>query len=175
MDPITLAYILIAFGIVLLVAEMFVFTGGIIAGAGACLALVGVALLFAYGPTQTALASLLGLCLGGPALAGLMFYLWPYSRMSRKLIKAAEEDVTVASMAGNSALEGLKGRTGKAVSPLRPSGIAEFDGRRIDVITEGMMVEAGRWVKCIEVRAGKVLVRPTAEPASGGLEAADFS
>ena len=45
-----------------------------------------------------------------------------------------------------------------------------FEGKRIDTITEGMMVEAGDWVKCIDVRAAKVVVRPIPKPDIGLLE-----
>ena len=78
-------------------------------------------------------------------------------------------------MAGNAELEGLRGKTGRTVSPLRPSGVAVFDGRRIDVITEGLMVDAGQWVKCIEVRANKVIVRPADPPTLDDFENASFS
>ena len=79
---------------------------------------------------ETAVMALLSLCVGGPLLGGLLFYLWPYSPMGRRLIKATEENVTVASMAANVELEGLRGKIGRTVSPLRPSGVAVFDGRR---------------------------------------------
>jgi membrane-bound serine protease (ClpP class) len=95
--------------------------------------------------------------------------------MGRKLIKTAEEDVTVADMAGNAGLEALRGKTGRAVSSLRPSGVAVFDGRRIDVITEGLMVEPGQWVKCVEVRANKVIVRPADPPSLDDFENVSFS
>ena len=175
MDPINLAYILIAVGVVLVLAEMVVPTGFVLVVVGACLALVGVALLCAYGTMETAIMALLSLCVGGPLLGGLLFYLWPYSPMGRKLIKATEETVTVASMAANVELEGLRGKVGRTVSPLRPSGVAIFNGRRIDVITEGLMVDVGQWVKCVEVRANKVLVRPADAPTLDNFENADFS
>src|SRR5262245_65756457 len=138
MNPITLAYILIAVGLILVLAEMFVPSGFVLVVIGAFLALVGVRLMFAYGTMETALMALLSLCVGGPLLGGLLFYLWPYSPMGRKLIKATEESVTVASMAANQELEGLRGKTGRTVSPLRPSGVDVFDGRRVDSHPEGL-------------------------------------
>ena len=36
------------------------------------------------------------------------------------------------------------GRTGTALSPLRPAGIAEIDGARVDVVSDGGFIEAGR-------------------------------
>jgi len=175
MDPILIAYILIAVGVVLVLAEMVVPTGFILVAIGVCCVFVGIGLLFVHGSTETALMALLSLCVGGPILGGLVFYLCPYSPMGRKLIKAAEQDATIASMPANLELENLRGKIGRAVSPLRPSGIAEFDGRRIDVITEGMMVEAGQWVKCFEVRANRVVVRPADPPSLEEFENASFS
>ena len=75
----------------------------------------------------------------------------------------------------NLELEQYRGRIGRAISALRPSGVVDFDGRRVDVITEGMMVEPGQWVRCIDVRTGRVLVRPVEKANLGDLEAADFS
>jgi membrane-bound ClpP family serine protease len=175
MDPLLLAYILIGVGVVLVLAELFVPTGFILVVVGVCCALVGIGLMFVHGSMENALTALLSLCVGGPLLGGMLFYLWPYSPMGRKLIKAAEEDVTVANMAGNVELEALRGKTGRTVSPLRPSGVAVFDGRRIDVITEGLMVEPGQWVKCVEVRANKVIVRPADPPTLDDFENASFS
>jgi membrane-bound ClpP family serine protease len=175
MDPLYLAYLLIAVGVVLVIAELFVPSGFVLVVIGACCALVGVGLMFVHGSMETALMALLSLCVGGPLLGGLVFYLWPYSPMGRKLIRSAEQDVTIATMAGNAELEGLRGKTGQAISPLRPSGVAVFDGRRIDVLTEGLMVEPGQWVKCVEVRANKVIVRPADPPTLDDFENATFS
>jgi membrane-bound serine protease (ClpP class) len=60
------------------------------------------------------------------------------------------------------------------MSALRPAGITDFDGRHVDTITEGFMVEPGQWVRCIDVRAGKVVVRSAAEPKLSDLENADL-
>src|SRR3954468_2395912 len=134
MDPLTLAYILIAVGVILVVAELFMPTGFILVVVGVCCALVGIGLMFAHGSMEDAMMALLSLCVGGPLLGGLVFYLWPYSPMGRKLIRAAEDESTVATMTGNVGLDALRGKTGRAISSLRPSGVAMFDGRRIDVI-----------------------------------------
>jgi membrane-bound ClpP family serine protease len=175
MDPLIFAYILIAVGVVLVLAELVIPTGFILVAIGVCCLFVGVGLMFVHGSTDTALMALLSLCVGGPLLGSLLFYLWPYSPMGRRALKGTDIDATISSMAGNVGLEALRGKTGKAVSPLRPSGVAEFEGRRIDVITEGIMVEPGEWVKCIDVRANRVIVRPADKPSVDDFENADFS
>ena len=64
---------------------------------------------------------------------------------------------------------------GRTLSALRPAGVVDFDGRRVDTLTEGMMVDPGTMVRCIDVRAGKVVVRPIEKPDLGDLETAIFN
>ena len=67
------------------------------------------------------------------------------------------------------------GRFGRTLSTLRPGGVADFDGRRVDVLAEGIMVDPDQWVRCIDVRAGKVIVRLADKPpVLDQLENADF-
>jgi membrane-bound serine protease (ClpP class) len=47
---------------------------------------------------------------------------------------------------------------------MRPSGTVEFDGRRVDAMTEGVMLDAGVWVRCLEVKGGRVIVREMESP-----------
>ena len=48
---------------------------------------------------------------------------------------------------------------------MRPSGAVVFDGRRVDALTEGLMLDAGVWVRCVAARAGKVVVRQIDPPS----------
>jgi membrane-bound serine protease (ClpP class) len=90
------------------------------------------------------------------------------------MLPSPEEDATLASTPARLELEELRGRIGRTLSALRPSGVCDFDGRRVDTITEGMMVEPGQWVRCVDVQAGKVVVRPVDKPDLGELETAIF-
>ena len=62
------------------------------------------------------------------------------------------------------------GRRGTAVSPLRPSGIAAFDGERVDVVSEGMFIEAGAALDVIHVDGNRIVVR---QARAGSPEGAD--
>jgi membrane-bound ClpP family serine protease len=48
--------------------------------------------------------------------------------------------------------------TGEAVSTLRPSGIAKFNGRRVDVVADGEWIEAGQAVKISSTSNGHISV-----------------
>jgi membrane-bound serine protease (ClpP class) len=54
----------------------------------------------------------------------------------------------------------LRGRTGTAVSYLRPAGIASVDGRRVDVLTEGEFIAAGTPIRVVRVEGARVFVEP---------------
>ena len=178
MDSATGAYASLAVGFLLLIAfgelsflENFETTGWLF---GIFFCSVGIVLLLSRGDNQSMLIALLAICIGIPLYSAL-YHDFPPLPFSRRLIKSHEDDVTVASISANVELEDLRGRVGRVVSPLRPSGIADFDGRRVDVITQGMMVETGSYVRCLEVRAGRVIVSPVEKPATTDLERDDFS
>jgi membrane-bound serine protease (ClpP class) len=118
---------------------------------------------------------LIGVSIALPVLGSLLLHYWPKTRWGKRFfLNAPEEDATVGSMPVIQELGDLRGRLGRAISALRPSGVVDFDGRRVDVITEGMMVEPGEWVRCLDVKAGRVVVRPVSKPNIGDLESADF-
>jgi membrane-bound ClpP family serine protease len=173
MDPLTIAYLLIVLGLGLLVAEVFLPTGGVLFIASSLCILGGVVLTFVYGDTATGMVTLLSVFVVVPFVATLMLYIWPRTPMGKRLILRDRDEVT-AQMPVMLELEGLRGRYGRALSDLRPAGAVEFDGRRVDAMSEGMMVAAGAWVRCVDVRFGTVVVRQVDAPDLGDLESADF-
>jgi membrane-bound serine protease (ClpP class) len=175
MKPLVLAFILIAVGLLLLLAEVLI-PSGICFVIAVCALVGGVAMTFIYQEDPyTGWLTLLFVFVVVPLIGTLVLRLWPRTPMGRRFFLAgAEEDATVASMPVNIELEQLRGRIGRTLSPLRPAGVTEFDGRRVDTLSEGMMVEAGQWVKCIDVRAGKVIVRPIDKPNLEDLESAEL-
>lgn len=55
----------------------------------------------------------------------------------------------------------LLDQAGTALTHLRPSGAALIGGRRVDVVTEGPMVERGSPVQVVAVEGIRVVVRKT--------------
>ena len=56
-------------------------------------------------------------------------------------------------------VKNLVGKTGRTLTALRPSGIAEIDGRRVDVVTEAEFIGKGESVLVESVEGMKVLVK----------------
>jgi membrane-bound serine protease (ClpP class) len=53
----------------------------------------------------------------------------------------------------------LLGKQGMTHTTLRPSGIAMIEGRRVDVVTEGVVLDAGVPVEVVKVEGNRVVVR----------------
>jgi membrane-bound serine protease (ClpP class) len=171
----TLGLGLVGLGFLLLVAELFLFSSGILLVLSGASLTSGVVLTFLY-DTTAGLLALIGVFFALPSIFVLFARVWPHTPLGKRfLLTAPPEDATVAAMPVNQELEQLKGRIGRTLSSLRPAGVVDFDGRRIDTVTEGMMVEPGQWVRCIDVRAGRVVVRPVEKPNLGDLETAIFN
>ncbi|MBQ7785518.1 MAG: hypothetical protein IJ381_05160 [Clostridia bacterium] len=63
----------------------------------------------------------------------------------------------------NKDMQVLLGRRGKTTSVLRPAGIADFDGVRLNVVTEGGFVEKGCAVEIIKADGSSIVVRSVKE------------
>ncbi len=48
---------------------------------------------------------------------------------------------------------------GPALTQLRPSGVALINGQRVDVVTEGGLIERGAAVKVVTVEGARIVVR----------------
>jgi membrane-bound ClpP family serine protease len=55
----------------------------------------------------------------------------------------------------------LRDRFGRVVARLQPAGAVDFGDRCVEALADGADVEAGAWVRCVGVKEGRVLVRPT--------------
>lgn len=59
-------------------------------------------------------------------------------------------------------LRELIGREGKTGTVLRPAGIAEFDGVRLNVVTEGEFIDKDKAVAIVSVEGSRIVVRACA-------------
>jgi membrane-bound serine protease (ClpP class) len=59
------------------------------------------------------------------------------------------------------------GAHGTAASPLRPAGIADIGGARVDVVTEGEYVDAHEPIEVLRVEGNRVVVRLARDPGKG--------
>src|SRR5262245_36995481 len=174
----TLGLCLFGVAFLLLTAELFVPSHGVLAVLALAAVAVGVVLIFKHFKDDVTSALVLtgGLLLGMVLVVGLLVRLWPSTPLGRRLLLTrSTEDITLAALPANQELEGLKGKYGRTLSELRPAGVVDFDGRRVDCVTEGMMIEPGVLVRCVEARSGRVVVRQADRPDITELETGIFN
>ena len=127
---------------------------GMIAGiAGFGCLVAGVVVAYLNFDVRTANLVFLAVVVGLIAGALCWFKFFPQSRLAKLFISQR----TVGDI-GTEKPE-LLHQTGTAFTPLRPSGTAVINGKRIDVVTEGPFVERGSPIKVVEVEGARVVVR----------------
>lgn len=159
------ATLLLSLGFALVVAEVFFPS----LGALSILAVLslGGSVLFAFRETNEAGYTFLAIAIfGGFGTALLAFKLLPRTAWGRKIIIAGPSFAQDPA-ATDPHTKDLLGKSGRALSMLRPAGIAEIDGRRVDCVTVGEMIEAGADVKVTRIEGNRVVVaRASRSPES---------
>lgn len=157
--------LLVGAGLVLLVLELFVIPGFGIAGtlgivallAGLSLSVIGTGASweFILGAVGRVVFSLLLAVLASL----LMLRVLPHLPFGRRLIL----DTGLGTDAGYTSTperdRSWMGKRGIAHSPLRPAGIAEIEGERVDVVSEGDLIEAGQPIEVVRVDGNRIVVR----------------
>ncbi len=146
-------------GLTLLVVEVFIPSGGLIGFLAVGFLGVGVWKAFAISATAGLLA-LLGLVLMLPVVFSIAIYLMPRTPLGRWMFlrPPAPDEVEPERPAG-SRLDHLIGQFGRAITPLRPSGVVDFDGRRLDGLAEEGLIPSGTLVRAVHIRGGSLVVR----------------
>ena len=154
MEPLTLYLTLLVAGFVLIGAEIFI-PGGILGIFGSMIWIAAAVIGWKHFPAPWNMLSALSLLLAGALTFVIWIKFFPKSRMGKTLsLQVSGEDNK-----SHTTTEALPiGTAGEALSTLRPSGIASFDGRRVDVITDGEWIEAGQAIKISSTTDGHISV-----------------
>jgi len=146
-----LAIALLVIGFVLMFFEILL--PGMVLGACAVLSLIA-SVTVAYSTNTNHGNIFLIIALVSLAVFVIGFVYWfPNSYMGRK--------VTSTSIVGDLGIDlsGLINQTGSAYTNLRPSGTAVIGSQRVDVVTEGAMIDKDTAVRVVAVEGNRVVVR----------------
>lgn len=142
----------------LIAAEVFIPSGGLL-GLGALVALVaGMVLFFRH----SALAGWIGVFVALVMIPSLLvgaYKVLPHTRFGKQVILAPPVRQRGDAIADTPELSKLLGRTGRVLTTLRPVGMCDFDGQRVESVAESGFVPKGRMVKVIHVEGTQVTVR----------------
>ncbi len=160
--------LLIALGLGLIALEVYVVPGiGVVGFGGGGAIIAGVIYAFVtHGATGGAFAALGTLALGG----GMFYLMWESGAWDRFVLAADLRRDADADARENDARSRYLGRSAVAITPLRPGGIVEVDGERVEVQTEGEFIASGSLVRVVAMDRRRFFVRlaeaPAIEPAA---------
>jgi membrane-bound ClpP family serine protease len=145
-------------GIILIILELLVIPGFGVSG------ILGIAALFAgiIFISNTWYEAVL-YSFGTIIILGILVY-WSFRfkgtrKIWERLSLSTRQTNDTGYTAPKNSYEDYLGRYGTAITQLRPAGTADFQGDRVDVVTEGGYIEAGSKVKVIAVEGVRIIVR----------------
>lgn len=145
-------------GLGLLVLEMFMPGFGVPGVSGIVLLLAGAVLV----GIKHGLLAAVGLIVIIVALVAIMLSVALKSaadgRLSKSKLILHESESSQEGFLSSGDMSVFLGREGETRTALRPSGIAEFDGVRLNVVSDGVFIAQGVRVKIVRVDGNRILV-----------------
>ncbi|MGE7982500.1 NfeD family protein [Solibacillus sp. NPDC093137] len=148
--------IIFVIGLILLIAELFV-PGGIIGIIGGAL-MIGSLLFAGESFVHMAYSILIAMIIAGIGMVILMKFFGKKLHMFNRLVLRDATTTEEGYVSNKNRIE-LIGKTGQAITPLRPSGTVIVDQDRLDVVTQGGYIDAGKTVEVVKVEGSRIVVR----------------
>lgn len=147
--------VLMVVGFLMIAAEVFV-PGMILGLLGALCLLAGIGWSYAeYGLVTGTLM------LAGTGIVGTLAFLGWMAAFPKTFVGRQVINRNAVARPSNTEREALLGAAGEAITPLRPSGTARLNGRRVDVVAEAGFIEQGAPIHVVLVEGNRVVVRPS--------------
>jgi len=91
-------------------------------------------------------------------MLGIFLALVSKGRLPGKMI-LKESETLEQGFSGTEDMSYLMGKTGEVVTICRPVGNVDFDGVKLEVVTQGEFIQKGETVEVIEIEGNRVVVR----------------
>lgn len=155
------AAILITLALLLLLAELFIPSGGLLSAFAAVSLVGGLVCLFLI-DVMVGMMGLVATLFFLPILIGIGIKIFPRTPVGRMTMLSQSQESGVISYDPNVSRSGseLIGQEGVAETEMRPVGTVRLDGKRIECFAEGGIVLPGTPVKVTRVQGMEIKVRP---------------
>ena len=91
-------------------------------------------------------------------MLGIFLALVSKGRLPGKMI-LKESETLEQGFSGTEDMSYLMGKTGEVVTICRPVGNVDFDGVKLEVVTQGEFIQKGETVEVIEIEGNRVVVK----------------
>lgn len=172
-----IAMMTLALGLALLVAEVFIPSGGVIMTVAAVTFAVSVwAAWQAWVKTDQMtmfLTYILALLVLFPSVLSGAFHVFPRTEYGKRLMSPPSREELEPYVAETERLTRLIGKTGTSLTRLAPGGMVVVEGDRLHAESEGMLIPSDAPVKVLALKGNRLLVRQQRE--SRAIEASPVS
>ena len=142
----------------LLIAEVFVPSGGVISICALACLVGGILIFFRHSPATgwmgVAIAAIMI-----PAVLILAYKIFPKTRFGKSVTLTPSVRKVGDAIPDTEKLQELLGAVGIVLTPLRPVGMCDFQGRRVECVAESGYVDNGEEVQIIKVEGTQLTVR----------------
>ena len=142
----------------LIVAEVFVPSGGLISVCALACLIGGIVIFFRHsttaGWTGVAIAAIMI-----PSVLVIAYKIFPSTRFGKSVTLTPPERQQGDAIPDTPELKELLGAVGVVLTPLRPVGMCDFSGQRVECVAESGYVDKGQKVKVIDVESTQLTVR----------------
>ncbi len=146
----------------LIVAEVFVPSGGLISICALACLIGGVSIFF----HQSTTAGWVGVGTAAvmiPSVLIMAYRIFPKTRFGKSVTLTPPQRRQGDAIPDTEQLKGLLGAEGVVITPLRPVGMCEISGQRVECVAESGYVDRGLKIKVINVESTQLTVRTVEE------------
>ena len=158
MSELMILGMLFGVGVLMLVAEIFIPSHGILTVVGLGFLIAGIVQTFKIHGRDAGIVSVFACAVFVPILAVVAIKYWHRTPLGKRIappnptITAADTSVPVEQ------IDSLIGATGRSISTLRPVGICDFNGTRVSCVAQFGMIEADLPVEGVGVSGTNLAV-----------------
>ena len=142
----------------LVIAEVFVPSGGVISiCAFACL--IGGLMIFFHRSTTAGWIGIIIAIIMIPSVLVVAYKMFPKTRFGKSVTLTPPKRQRGNAIPDTAELKDLLGAVGTVLTPLRPVGMCDFSGQRVECVAESGYIDKGKKVKVIHVQGTQLTVR----------------
>ncbi len=142
----------------LIIAEVFVPSGGLISILALACLIGGVVIFFQH----SSIAGWIGLIIALimiPSVLIFAYKVFPRTKFGKNVTLTPPERQQGDAVPDTSNLKKMLGAVGTVLTPLRPVGMCDFSGQRVECVAESGYVDKGKKVRIIDVESTQLTVR----------------
>ena len=154
----------------LIIAEVFVPSGGLISVCAFGCLLGGILIFFKHSTTAGAVGIIIAVIMI-PSVLVIAYKIFPKTRIGKSVTLTPPQRRKGDAIPDTEEIKDLLGAVGVVLTPLRPVGMCDFSGQRVECVAESGYVDKGKKVKVIDVESTQLTVRVIEEgPRNAGTQ-----